>query len=62
MTIDRCPGMDHKAYSDKSVFELPCPHCGKIIEMWSDDLQRKCPHCGATVPNPQAKTEPPAEE
>ena len=61
MTIDRCPGMDHKAWGDKSIFEVPCPHCGQAVEMWTDDAERTCSACGKTVPNPNAGAKPPAE-
>ena len=62
MTIDRCPGMDNKAWTGGSVFEEPCPHCGETIEFWRDDTQRKCDSCGKMAPNPHAAAEAPAKE
>ncbi len=62
MTIDRCPGMDHKAWGNNSVFDVSCPHCGETVEMWADDAERTCEACGKTVPNPNIGTEPKAGE
>jgi len=27
----------------------PCPHCGKPVEFFSDEMRLKCPHCRGEV-------------
>jgi hypothetical protein len=31
--------------------ELACPHCGVVIEIWSDETETSCKLCGAMVYN-----------
>jgi len=35
------------------LFELPCPHCGNILEFFKDDSQRTCKQCGHKTLNPK---------
>ncbi|MBW6519898.1 MAG: phosphohydrolase [Desulfoarculaceae bacterium] len=49
----QCPGQDNRYWSGEAVFELPCPHCGNILEFFKDDSQRTCKQCGHKVLNPK---------
>ena len=30
--------------------DIPCPRCGELVEIWSDEKRARCSHCGASVP------------
>jgi DNA-directed RNA polymerase subunit RPC12/RpoP len=49
MTSQHCPGFE----SNKTINEvkLKCPDCGKVIEVFSDEVQKqiKCPHCSTAI-------------
>ncbi len=49
----QCPGQDNRYWSGEAVFELPCPHCGKVLEFFKDDSQRTCKQCGHKTLNPK---------
>jgi hypothetical protein len=49
----QCPGQDNRYWSGEAVFELPCPHCGQVLEFFKDDSQRTCKQCGHKVLNPK---------
>ncbi len=49
----QCPGQDNRYWSGEAVFELPCPHCGNILEFFKDDSQRTCKQCGHKTLNPK---------
>ncbi|SMB99989.1 hypothetical protein SAMN00808754_3201 [Thermanaeromonas toyohensis ToBE] len=53
MSIGRCPGQDRRYWKPEDIFEEPCPHCGKLIEFWKDDVTVRCPHCRQYVKNPR---------
>ncbi|MFH1422500.1 MAG: phosphohydrolase [Planctomycetota bacterium] len=42
----KCPGQDRR---DVTAGLYKCPHCGKIIEMFSDEVKRRCPACKKEV-------------
>lgn len=42
----RCPGQDTRKLK---VSVLPCPQCGYIVEVFSDELTRPCPQCHTEV-------------
>jgi len=42
-----CPGA--KLFKEIKPEYLSCPHCGKEIELWSDELVIRCKHCGGFV-------------
>lgn len=48
----KCPSSD-LAPRPGDVFEVPCPQCGKEVELFSDDRQGKCGSCGHKFPNPR---------
>ena len=49
----QCPGQDNRYWSGAAVFDIPCPHCGNILEFFKDDSQRTCKQCGHKVLNPK---------
>jgi hypothetical protein len=49
----QCPGQDNRYWNGAAVFEIPCPHCGNVLEFFKDDSQRTCKQCGHKVLNPK---------
>jgi len=49
----QCPGQDNRYWDGEAVFEIPCPHCGNILEFFKDDSQHNCKQCGKKVLNPR---------
>jgi DNA-directed RNA polymerase subunit RPC12/RpoP len=47
MGFHSCPGS--KIFKDVRPEYLGCPHCGKEIELWSDELVVRCKNCGNYV-------------
>lgn len=45
--ILKCPGS--QSFSRPHPEFIKCPHCGKEIEIWSDEVKAKCPSCKKTV-------------
>lgn len=46
----KCPGLDRTL--TVIPVEQPCPQCGEIVEIWSDEMKRRCAGCGMVVHNP----------
>jgi ribosomal protein S27E len=49
MSDQHCPGFEsNKALS---AFKIKCPECGKEMEIFSDEIDKKikCPDCGAML-------------
>jgi endogenous inhibitor of DNA gyrase (YacG/DUF329 family) len=42
-----CPGS--KTLREAVPEDMPCPRCGTLVEIWSDEAHRRCPGCGLTV-------------
>ncbi|UCF09843.1 MAG: phosphohydrolase [Candidatus Bipolaricaulota bacterium] len=42
----RCPGLDGREITAKTV---PCPACGRDVEIFSDEASARCPHCRVRV-------------
>ena len=49
----QCPGQDNRYWNGAAVYEIPCPHCGNVLEFFKDDSQRTCKQCGHRVLNPK---------
>lgn len=49
----KCPGQDTQFWQADAIFDVTCPECGKSVEFFKDDTQRKCHHCGHRFMNPQ---------
>lgn len=45
----KCPGLDRTL--TVVPVEQPCPQCGELVEIWSDELKRRCARCGKVVHN-----------
>lgn len=43
-----CPGA--RTIREATPEYISCPHCGREIEIWSDELVARCPHCHGAVP------------
>jgi DNA-directed RNA polymerase subunit RPC12/RpoP len=48
-----CHGGDRQQWKFDAIFNVNCPNCGIIVELFQDDKQRKCPHCQHIVHNNQ---------
>ncbi len=44
MFKESCPGS--REIKQPSPEDITCCHCGKVIEIWSDETETKCRHCG----------------
>ena len=47
MSLFNCPGSD--SLRNPRPEEFPCPACGEMVEIWSDEEEARCPACGGTV-------------
>ncbi len=48
MTLAKgCPGA--RTIREASPEYISCPHCGREMEIWSDELLARCPHCKKAV-------------
>lgn len=48
-----CPGQDTRYWSADDIFEIDCGGCGKVVEFFKDDVNRRCKSCGTRVRNPK---------
>jgi DNA-directed RNA polymerase subunit RPC12/RpoP len=42
----KCPGQDRR---DIKASLHPCPDCGYMVELFSDEMHARCRRCGARV-------------
>jgi len=49
----KCPGQDMQYWSAEAIYEVDCPKCGKSVEFYKDDTNRRCHHCGHRFVNPK---------
>ncbi len=42
-----CPGS--RTLREPTPEDFPCPRCGTLVEIWSDEVRRRCPSCGMPV-------------
>jgi HD superfamily phosphodiesterase/DNA-directed RNA polymerase subunit RPC12/RpoP len=40
-------------WSSEAIYEVNCPNCGKSVEFYKDDTNRRCHHCGNRFVNPK---------
>lgn len=40
-------------WNEEAIFEVPCATCGRSIEFYKDDTNRKCGSCGNRMVNPR---------
>ena len=53
MPVARCPGQNTQFWGPNDVFDIACPGCGKAIEFFKDEAQRRCNGCSKLVFNPR---------
>jgi predicted metal-binding protein len=46
----KCPGLELTLTVTPE--EYPCTRCGRLVEIWTDELKRRCTDCGMVVFNP----------
>jgi DNA-directed RNA polymerase subunit RPC12/RpoP len=46
MMVGHCPGQDSRNL--RSAY-YKCPHCGTVVEIFSDEMRFRCKHCGEYV-------------
>jgi LSD1 subclass zinc finger protein len=44
MFKESCPGS--REIRQPKPEDIKCHHCGRIIEIWSDETEVRCRHCG----------------
>ncbi|MCX7805160.1 MAG: HD domain-containing protein [Planctomycetota bacterium] len=49
----QCPGQNMQFWKPSDIFDVPCPSCGNMVEMFRDDIYRHCPSCGTRLANPK---------
>ncbi len=49
--MSKCPGQNTQYWGFDSIFEVPCPKCGRPIEFFRDEVRRRCSGCGEIVFN-----------
>ncbi|MCL4459338.1 MAG: phosphohydrolase [Chloroflexi bacterium] len=42
-----CPGA--RLFKDVRPEDIACPHCGYLVEIWSDEIKARCPNCHGLV-------------
>ena len=49
----RCPGQDMRYWQGDAAFEVPCPKCGRSVELFKDESSARCTQCGHRFRNPR---------
>ena len=49
----KCPGQDSRYWGEDAAFEVPCPKCGRSVEIFKDESSAKCPGCEHRFRNPK---------
>ena len=47
----KCSGNNFDEWGFDSIFEIECPHCGKSIELFKDEITRTCQDCKRIIKN-----------
>jgi len=47
----KCSGNNTEEWGFDAIFEIECPHCGKKVEFFKDEISRRCPECRRKVIN-----------
>lgn len=48
-----CPGQDRRYWKDDAVFNIPCPRCAHLVEMFKDEKLGRCRQCNLCFNNPK---------
>lgn len=54
MLKNSCPGS--KEIKQPKPEDIGCQHCGKVIEIWSDEIEVRCKYCGNITIRPLGVT------
>lgn len=49
----KCPGQDRGYWTGDPTFDIPCPKCGTMVEIFRDEGSGRCRKCGHRFPNPK---------
>lgn len=49
----KCPGQDTRYWGDDAAFDVPCPKCGRPVEIFKDESSARCPGCEHRFRNPK---------
>ncbi len=49
----RCPGQDKRSWKDALAYDIPCPRCARIVELFKDEVVGRCRNCDHRFPNPR---------
>jgi len=49
----KCPGQDMQYWNAEAIYEVNCPKCGRPVEFYKDDTNRRCHHCSHRFVNPK---------
>ena len=49
----KCPGQDTRYWGEDAAFEVPCPKCGRSVEIFKDESSAKCTGCKYRFRNPR---------
>jgi hypothetical protein len=49
----KCPGQDRRYWVGEPVFDMPCPKCGTMVELFQDEGSGRCRKCGHRFLNPK---------
>lgn len=51
--MHKCPKQEQRAWVPGDAIEIDCPGCGRTMEFFKDEQDRKCRKCGRKVANPK---------
>ena len=51
----RCPGQDQRRWRPEDMTYLPCPDCGREVELFPDETKVRCSACGRAVSRERPK-------
>ncbi len=49
----KCPGQDTRYWGEDAAFEVPCPKCGRPVEIFKDESSARCTGCEHRFRNPK---------
>ncbi len=49
----KCPGQDTRYWGEDAAFEVPCPKCGRSVEIFKDESSARCTGCEHRFRNPK---------
>jgi hypothetical protein len=49
----QCPGQDSRYWIANAAFDIPCPRCARLVEVFRDENSGRCRQCGHRFANPK---------